>query len=428
MAELAASALAGASSRAARGVRGDTPATCMVCGGQGHAGKACVVLGACLHRMTSAKADVVDIILQFLCDWSEACFDQEVRCVSVSPRGDVIAAGERGGSIQLVCTRTGEKSVLDGRHKEGHVLCVAWSPCGRMLASGGDDQIVYIWGDGSAGGVTNGRALGGHQSGITSVAWSPSAQKLASASYDESVRIWDSQSGVCESSLTGHTRAVTSLSWSRDGTVVSSSDDKTAKIWAVTASGQGKLKSTVTADGSISCVGFSPCGCNIAAACNDGFKDIYCVKIFRASGSAGTSPTFLCERTLSGHERCISPSFFSCLGFRISDMRVRMRSAVFSVAWAPDGSKIASGSYDKTVRVWDSISGECERILAGDKPVWSVAFSYADAVIAAGTGDLSRGGVRRYRYAPWRAREPVQQSCNAPAKESQDAVRPADGR
>ena len=302
------------------GARGHTPAACMVCGGQGHGGRACVVLGAFLHRMTSAKADVVDIILQFLCDWSEACFDQEVRCVSVSPRGDAIAAGERGGSIQLVCARTGEKSLLDGRHKEGHVLCVAWSPCGGMLASGGDDQIVYVWGDGSAGGVTNRKVLGGHQSGVTSVAWSPSAQKLASASYDETIMIWDPQSGVCESTLTGHTRAVTWLSWSRDGRVVSSSDDKTAKIWAVAASGQGKLHSTVRADGSISCVGFSPCGCKIAAACNDGYQDIYCVKIFRASGPAGTSPTFSCEQTLSGHERYIPPRFFSCLRFRISYM------------------------------------------------------------------------------------------------------------
>ena len=41
-----------------------------------------------------------------------------------------------------------------------------------------------------------------------------------------------------------------------------------------------------------------------------------------------------------------------------------------------DDSKIASGSNDHTVRLWHCISGECEMILAGDKPVWSVAFSY----------------------------------------------------
>jgi WD40 repeat protein len=266
---------------------GNTP-SCTVCGGCGHGKGNCVVLGAALHSMTNAKADVVDIILQFLCDWNEACFDQEIRCVSYGPRIDAIAAGERGGGIQLVCARTGEKSLL-GRAHTGHVHCLAWSPCGKMLASGGDDQMVYIW-DGSTVGVANGinRALVGHQSGVTSVAWSPSAQKLATSSYDETVRIWSSQSGVCESTMSGHTRAVTSVSWGRDGaTVVSSSDDKTAKIWVVTASGQGTLDNTLSFDGSVSCVGFSPCGSKLATACNDGYKDVYCIKILCAERLCG---------------------------------------------------------------------------------------------------------------------------------------------
>lgn len=32
---------------------------------------------------------------------------------------------------------------------------------------------------------------------------------------------------------------------------------------------------------------------------------------------------------------------------------------VFSVAWSPDGRKLASGSYDESIRVWDAGSGEC---------------------------------------------------------------------
>jgi WD40 repeat protein len=34
-------------------------------------------------------------------------------------------------------------------------------------------------------------------------------------------------------------------------------------------------------------------------------------------------------------------------------------AGVFGCAWSPDGSKIVSGSGDKTVRVWD-IGGGCE--------------------------------------------------------------------
>ena len=32
---------------------------------------------------------------------------------------------------------------------------------------------------------------------------------------------------------------------------------------------------------------------------------------------------------------------------------------VESVCWSPDGSRLVSGSWDKTVRVWDAVSGAC---------------------------------------------------------------------
>jgi WD40 repeat protein len=51
-------------------------------------------------------------------------------------------------------------------------------------------------------------------------------------------------------------------------------------------------------------------------------------------------------------------------------------STVYSVAFSPDGERLASGSYDHTVRVWDVATGQVEQTLRGHSDeVGSVAFS-----------------------------------------------------
>ena len=58
------------------------------------------------------------------------------------------------------------------------------------------------------------------------------------------------------------------------------------------------------------------------------------------------------------------------------------------VVFSPDGSKIASGSQDDTVRVWDANNGELQRTLVGH---WayliSLAFSPDGSILASGSED-----------------------------------------
>ena len=48
------------------------------------------------------------------------------------------------------------------------------------------------------------RALTSHNYSVYSVAWSPDGKQIASGSDDGTIKIWDSQSGDCQSTLTGH--------------------------------------------------------------------------------------------------------------------------------------------------------------------------------------------------------------------------------
>ncbi len=109
------------------------------------------------------------------------------------------------------------------RRLEGHkgrVLCVAVSPDGRQVLTGGDTSLI-LW-DASNGKII--RRIEGHIGMLACVSFLPDGKHAVSGSFDKTIRLWDVSTGMEKSSFTGHPKEVTWLAVSSDGGRLLSSD------------------------------------------------------------------------------------------------------------------------------------------------------------------------------------------------------------
>ena len=205
--------------------------------------------------------------------------NQKVFSVAFSPDGETLASGNWDKSIMLWEVRSGNVlHVIHGRTTrfwglvkdkgDGHtdsVNSVAFSPDGRILASGGFDKVIKLW-DVKTGTLL--KTLKGHGDFVLSVTFSPDGKTLASSSYDKSIKLWEVESGQVLQTLRGHQDAVTSVNFRPDGQImVSGSFDRTVKLWEVNS---GRLLSTLKGHKDyVNTVVFSPDGRLIASASGD---------------------------------------------------------------------------------------------------------------------------------------------------------------
>jgi dipeptidyl aminopeptidase/acylaminoacyl peptidase len=117
---------------------------------------------------------------------------------------------------------------------EGHtgwVHTVAFSPDGRLLASGARDSTVWLW---DVVATKQLAQLKGHTDWVHAVAFSPDGRILASASEDKTIRLWDAATQTQLAVLEGHKDWVHALDFSPEGNLLASgSGDCTIRLWQV---------------------------------------------------------------------------------------------------------------------------------------------------------------------------------------------------
>ncbi|KAJ3594962.1 hypothetical protein NHX12_004267 [Muraenolepis orangiensis] len=130
------------------------------------------------------------------------------RVGSLSWNEHVLTSGSRSGHIHHHDVRVVDHHIFTLEAHSQEVCGLKWSPDGRYLASGGNDNMVCVWPGVMEGSVGNGgqslHCWSEHQGAVKALAWCPWQPNILASgggTSDRHIRIWNVNSGSCISSL-----------------------------------------------------------------------------------------------------------------------------------------------------------------------------------------------------------------------------------
>jgi WD40 repeat protein len=240
-----------------------------------------------------------------------------------------IRKGARGGGIVLALglvlslalwLTAGGPRRLDLAAPSGWWPAVSFSPDGRTLAAGGQDQKVWLW-DVSGPAPRERSRLEGHTEIVLAVAFSPDGRLLASAARDGATRLWALDGDAPRERAVLHAGPGPRLVFSPDGrTLVTASVTVGLRLWDV---GREAPCERVLDPGQalfVHLLAFAADGRTLALGCDD--------ETVRLWDLGGRAP----------RERLVVRGLARVPG---------------SLALSPDGKALALGDRDGSVRLWD---------------------------------------------------------------------------
>ena len=287
-----------------------------------------------------------------------------ILCCQFSPNGKHLASGGGDCSVRFWDTDTQTPSHCGEQHNNW-VLIVAFSPDSEKLATGSVDGTLNIWNPETGKAMC--KNVRAHSKWITSITWKPlhldeEGNTLATTSKDGSLKIWDISNSSCVLNVHAHDHSVTKSIWSGLNYIYTASQDKTIKIWTE----KGECLGVLTGHGhwintlSINTEHILKNGCYNFEENKIEFKDKrekyeYAVKRYNKFKLQNIG-----EKIVSGSDD-FTLILWDPLNTNKKQQIARMtghQQLVNHVQFSPDTLYLASGSFDKCVKIWNGHTGK----------------------------------------------------------------------